>query len=293
MRTLYVTDLDGTLLNKQSRISETSICVINRLIEQGILFTYATARSLTSALPVTKGLAVEIPIIAYNGTFIVNPKNNEILYSLGFTAEQCAEIIAVLKQNKVSPMVYAFVDGVERVSWCTENENDGIRYYLQQRQGDKRFRPLQSEENLYAGEIFYFSCIGEPEQLRPVYETLVKHPDLRCTFQQEIYRSEYWCEIMPKRATKAEAIGQLKERLQCDRVIVFGDAQNDIPMFEIADACYAVENAAEELKAIATAVIGSNEQDGVAKWLLEHTNDSRSEPIGEQVGMPVCRWETL
>lgn len=40
--------------------------------------------------------------------------------------------------------------------------------------------------------------------------------------------------------------------------------------FRISDECYAVENAVEELKAIATGVIGSNEQDGVAKWLLEH-----------------------
>ena len=50
-------------------------------------------------------------------------------------------------------------------------------------------------------------------------------------------------------------------------MISFGDAVNDIPMFEISDECYAVSNAADELKAVATAVIDSNEDDGVAKWL--------------------------
>ena len=47
-------------------------------------------------------------------------------------------------------------------------------------------------------------------------------------------------------------------------------AINDIPMFEISDECYAVENAVGELKAFATGVIESNEEDGVAKWLLDH-----------------------
>ena len=68
----------------------------------------------------------------------------------------------------------------------------------------------------------------------------------------------------------ANAARRLKELLGCERVVAFGDAINDLPMFEISDACYAVENAVEELKAAADGVIGSNENDGVAKWLLEH-----------------------
>ena len=75
---------------------------------------------------------------------------------------------------------------------------------------------------------------------------------------------------MPKAATKANAVLQLKEILGCKRVVCFGDAENDIPMFQIADECYAVANAVPALKAIATDVIGSNAEDGVAKWLLNN-----------------------
>ena len=49
MKTLYVTDLDGTLLNSKDYISNYSINIINNLVEQGMIFTYATARSLVSA----------------------------------------------------------------------------------------------------------------------------------------------------------------------------------------------------------------------------------------------------
>ena len=73
---------------------------------------------------------------------------------------------------------------------------------------------------------------------------------------------------MPARASKANAIRKLKEMWNCTRVVSFGDAVNDLPMFEISDECYAVSNAVEELKAAATGMIESNEEDGVARWLL-------------------------
>ena len=75
---------------------------------------------------------------------------------------------------------------------------------------------------------------------------------------------------MPQNASKANAIRQLKEHLNCDRVVAFGDGENDVDMFEIADEGYAVENAVDELKAIATQVIGSNDEDAVAKWLMQN-----------------------
>ena len=77
---------------------------------------------------------------------------------------------------------------------------------------------------------------------------------------------------MPAHASKWYAIKKLKDMWGCDRVISFGDAINDIPMFEISDESYAVENAVDELKKVATGIIGSNEADGVAKWLQEHVD---------------------
>ena len=59
----------------------------------------------------------------------------------------------------------------------------------------------------------------------------------------------------------------VKQKLECDRLVVFGDGKNDIDMFEIADEAYAVENAVSELKVVATGIIESNENDGVAKYL--------------------------
>lgn len=157
MNELFVTDLDGTLLNRQDRVSPFSIRVINELVDKGLLFTYATARSLVSASRVTEGLSTRIPVIAYNGAFILQPSTGEVLAREGFTDEERSRVREVLKQYRISPLVYAFINGAEKVSWIPEHENDGIRRYLDNRQGDRRFRAVHDPDSLYQGDIFYYN----------------------------------------------------------------------------------------------------------------------------------------
>ena len=277
MRTLYVTDLDGTLLNSNDQISQYSMEIINGLVAKGMQFTYATARSLVSASVVAKGLSTTIPVIAYNGALIVNPATGEVISSLSCTGEEAARIREVLQEHGANPLVYAYVDGVERVSYVTGRENEGIRRYLEVRKGDRRFRPLEDETLLYQGNIFYFTCIADKEELLPLYEIFKRDGRYRCTLQQELYRPEFFLEIMPEKASKAEAIKRLKEIWHCGKVVSFGDAVNDIPMFEISDECYAVANGVAELKACATGVIASNDEDGVARWLADMEDSTLEE----------------
>lgn len=273
MKTLYVTDLDGTLLSSQKIVSEYSIQVIKELVEKGMLFTYATARSLSSASIVTKGLHLKTPIVAYNGAHIFNPETSERIASESFKKSEVEYVENILKEHRISPMVYSFVNNKETVSWVYGTETEGIQRYLDSRKNDGRMRSLETDEKLYEGDVFYFTCIGEKTLFEEAYKELQKEDRYMCTLQAEPYnKDEYWLEIMPRKATKANAILKLKEILGCDKVVSFGDAINDIPMFCISDECYAMENAVEELKKIATDVIGSNEKDGVAVWLKEHVN---------------------
>lgn len=276
--TLYVTDLDGTLLDTKETIPHYSLQVINHLIEKGMHFTYATARSLNSAEIVTKGLNTGIPAIVYNGAFIVNTQSKEILYECHFTSEQKERVKRLLDHQQIYPLVYGYREGrkdshlagMEQVSWFTAYENEGMRRYLDSRKGDKRLHPLSIGEDLYKGDVFYFTCIGEREALEPIYHELKDAHGYKCTLQQELYRTEYWLEIMPSEATKANGIIKLKELTGCNKIISFGDAINDIPMFQISDECYAVANAVASLKEIATKVIGSNTEEGVGKWFSAH-----------------------
>ncbi len=266
-KTLFITDLDGTLLGRDDRISPTSLKTLNALIEDGLSLTYATARSLSSASRVTSGLHLCLPVIVYNGAFIREPVTAQNLHSVSFSPVLRVRIQSVAAHLALSPLVYSFVEGRECVSWLPSRENDGIRRYLSQRSGDPRLRPLEDETALYAGDVFYYTFIGEQAALLPLYEEVSQLEGCRCVFQQELYRPEYWCEVMPAQATKAEAARKLKELLGFERIVAFGDAINDIPLFEAADEAYAVDNAAEPLKRIATGVIGANDADGVARFL--------------------------
>lgn len=79
MKTLYVSDLDGTLLRKNETLSSYTIKIINALTSSGMLFSYATARSLNTAKKVTEGLNTHFPLIIYNGAFVKDNITEEIL----------------------------------------------------------------------------------------------------------------------------------------------------------------------------------------------------------------------
>ena len=264
-KTLYVSDLDGTLLQSDQTVSAFSAETLNGLIRNGLLFSYATARSYATANKVTANLQLRIPVIVFNGTFVIDTDTQNQLISNIFTREETTNILNALSENNIYPIVNAFFDGQEKFSYVQGKETPGILDFLEQRKNDPRRNPVSDANQLYRGEVFHIACIDEEEKLRPVYERF--KDDFPCVLYRDIYGDRMWLEIHPKGATKASAILALKKILNCDKVICFGDGKNDIPMFRIADECYAVANAEPSLKAIATAVIESNEADGVAKWL--------------------------
>ena len=80
-KTLYLSDLDGTLLRADQRTSEYTNRVVNRLVDAGVHFSYATARSIDTAVRVTKGIEVDIPVIVHNGAFIVDSVTRHVLHA--------------------------------------------------------------------------------------------------------------------------------------------------------------------------------------------------------------------
>lgn len=273
MSTLYVSDLDGTLLRSNETISEYTSHVINSLTKQGMVFSYATARSLVTARKVTKGIDADIPVIVYNGAFVMDNATGNILIANYFD-ESVLSVLDVLFENGVYPIVYAYINGKERFSFVPERCSAGMKTFLESRSGDIRTNAAASIEELKSGDIFYITCIDEPEKLAPLYERFKS--TFHCVYQRDIYTNEQWLEIMPLAASKSHAIKQLQKLLKCGRVVAFGDGKNDIDMFELADESYAVQNAQEELKRHATAVIASNDDDGVAHWLEQDFRESPS-----------------
>ncbi len=263
-KTLYVSDLDGTLLRSNETTSDYTNEVINKMTEQGIMFSYATVRSMVSAPKVTKGLDAKIPLIVYNGAFIIDNQTGEMILE-NFFEEGIDGVLQDLVDNGVYPIVYTFINGIEQFLYIPEKSSKEMLEFITTRKNDRRKHPVKNKEELQEGKSFYITCIDLPEKLFPLYG---KYKDkYHCIYQKDIYSGAQWLEIMPHASTKANAARELKTLLGCNRVVVFGDGMNDIEMFQMADECYAVANAVPELKEIATDVIGGNNSDGVAAWL--------------------------
>ena len=248
MKTLYVTDLDGTLLEPDKSIKPENLKLINQLIDEDVNITYATARSLITAKQVIGDINFKIPVIVQNGTFILSPKGDMILGNyLGDS------ILDTVKDYDISPIVYSQIGKKTYFSYVKDKMSAGVKAFVDDHLDDPRNHPVNTYEDLYEGDIFYLLLIDEYDKLKPLYDLFKE--DYYAVFDQEMYSHDWWLEIMSPDASKANAIKYLKQKLQCDEVVVFGDGKNDIEMFEEADYSCAVENAAPELIKCADEVI--------------------------------------
>ena len=270
MKTLFVSDLDGTLLTKEEAVSAYSIRHINDLVARGMQFTFATARSVESAIRAVRGLNVSVPAIFYNGGLVYDLNSRQTYRYICFCEEEKRYVLSVLESFGIMPFAFTANAVSEHIAWRVGRETFGMRRYLARRRGDRRLMPVSSDDEMLVEYLFYFKCIGPREQLERAWNVLKVDPRFMCIFHQETYQNDFWMEISPREATKANGVRFLRETFGYEKLVCFGDTSNDSDMFDVCDEKYAVMNADDWLKAKATGVIGYCEEDGVVKWLDAH-----------------------
>ena len=267
LKTLYVSDLDGTLMRNDETLSSETVRIINELVERGMSFTYATARSVESARPIAGGLKLRLPVVTRNGAVLADNATGEHIKKAVFTDEEVSLLKALLTDIPYCGYVSCFI-GEEMIRTTMAGEHTvGLQSYLDYYKEDPTMKYMDSYDEMFCGLPGYVTCIGEKEEIEPIYDRVRAYDCWESMFQKDTYRDEYWLEICPKNCTKAKSLLKLKEDYGFDRLVVFGDSLNDVSMFKIADEAYAVANARDELKKLATKVIGCNEEDAVAHFL--------------------------
>ena len=263
--TLYVSDLDGTLLDSTGKLRPRTADMLNRFIEGGTLFSYCTARGLATAGEITASIKFTAPVVLMNGVFIYDPLTKQFPVRNIFGEEQCGMLRRAITENGETPMVFALIDGLERVSYIKGSEN--LKAHLSRRKSDKRRRPVSGSNELFDGEMFYAAFI-DPKNKDALDEVFTEENGFRTACYNDTYPPfQQWYEVFPASAGKANSVLKLKQLTCADELVCFGDNANDLPMFEVSDRCYAVENAIPELKARATGVIGSNDCFGVPEQI--------------------------
>ena len=266
-RVLYVSDLDGTLMRNDETISAYTERTLNELIEEGLAFTYATARSVESARTITGGLRLKLPVVTRNGTVLADNSTGRHLEKALFTEEEVRLLKELLPELPEYGFVSCFIGDEMIKTYIPGKHTPGMEKYLRKNEHDTRLRPAADPGSMFIGQPGYVTLIDDREKIAPIYERVRNYPGWECLFQKDTYWDEYWLEICPQNCTKARAVLKLKETFGFEKLVVFGDSVNDLSMFRSADESYAVANAIDELKEAATAVIGSNEEDAVADFL--------------------------
>lgn len=271
-KTLYVSDLDGTLMHKDLKISDFSVKTINALVGKGVAFTYATARSISSAGTITKELKLKLPVITRNGAVLADNNTGKIIEKALFTEKEVEMLKDMLPELPKTGFVSCYFGDDMKKVFAGSLHTAELQGYLDYYKDDPSVATVSDLSEMFMGNPGYVTIIGDKDEIEPLYIRTREYNGWECLFQKDIYRDEYWLEIAPRNSTKAKSILKLKEEYGFDKLVVFGDSVNDIPMFKIADEAYAVSNAVDELKALATGIIGNNEEDAVAVYL------SKAEP---------------
>ena len=271
-KTLYVSDLDGTLMHKDLKISDFSVKTINALVEKGVAFTYATARSISSAGTITKDLKLNLPVITRNGAVLADNNTGKIIEKALFTEKEVEMLKEMLPELPKTGFVSCYFGDDMKKVFAGSLHTAELQGYLDYYKDDPSVVTVSDLSEMFMGNPGYVTIIGNKDETEPLYLRTREYNGWECLFQKDVYRDEYWLEIAPRNSTKAKSILKLKEEYGFDKLVVFGDSANDITMFKIADEAYAVSNAVDELKALATGIIGSNEEDAVAVYL------SKAEP---------------
>ncbi len=271
-RTLYVSDMDGTLLNEDSVLSASTVTMLNRIIEQlGGLFTVATARTPATVEPLMRDVQARLPFIVIGGSALWNPVTGSFERTRGIDDETVNAVADVFNRHGLHPFIYRRHGSSLLYTHHTGPMSPQEERFVNARQHLplKRFFLDDKDYRHNADEALLIFSMNKYAVLKVLASELQAIPSCTVMLYHDIFDdSEGYLEIFTAGTSKARAIRELARDLGAERVVVFGDNRNDIAMMQAADHSVAVGNAFPEVKAAASEVIGPNTADSVPHWIL-------------------------
>lgn len=246
-------DIDGTLLAFGCKEpSEKTREALLGLQKRGIKICIATGRS-PFAVPKFAGIHFDI-IISYNGSYCF--EGDTVLYKHAMLKQDVHRIIA--NATKIGrPVILA---NLEKIS-ANGMDQDLIDYYSF---GGITLEVDPDFAKVAEGEVYQIMSGGRKEEYAALMEG-VEDAEITAWWDRAM-------DIIPKGGSKAVGIRMTLERLGLTREqsLAFGDGYNDVPMLKEVGLGVAMGNAKDDVKAIAGAVCGRVEEDGIYYFCKEH-----------------------
>ncbi|MBR6014372.1 MAG: HAD family phosphatase [Selenomonadaceae bacterium] len=259
---LFVSDIDGTLLDSGKKVSEKNIEAVQKMVERGIIVTIATGRMYRAAVPVAQELGVDVPIITYNGA-LIKTLRGEVLYEKCLPPEIVVEVTNFFEKN----------------NWYIQNYSEDNLYFPEYNDHAKFYENSQKVHGQTVGWDGMKKKTSHVCKMLGISNSLEETEKISAAVKKEfgdkisVTRSTpIFNEIVCPGISKASAIKILAEKFNADisEVMAIGDSDNDLPMLKTAGKSIAMGNAADHIKAVCDYTTGLCENDGFAEAVYKY-----------------------
>lgn len=263
MKKIVFSDVDGTLLTSDHRVSQNNRLAIISLKKSDVPFVIVSARSPAAISTITDEIAIDGgfgPIVAFSGALIC--QGDEILVSKGMKKSLCSEIIDFIEESgfKTAWCIYSFNQ------WIVRDKADPRIV----READiVKVAAVDGTADSVASDVVHkIMCIDYDPAETDKLEIALREKFTCCSVVKSCATQ---LEIMQHGVNKGDAVQSLCEIFGVDveDSIAFGDNYNDVRMLESAGVGYIMENAPEELKKLGFVSAKTNNNDGVFYALKE------------------------
>ena len=260
-------DLDGTLLSSQATILESSKEVIKKAQKKGLKVFIVTGRHHTAVRPYYAELGLDTPVVCCNGTYLYDFQNDKVLSSNPLTHQQAHHLVDLATQQDIHVAVYT------RNSMVVEQLNN---HFV------KLMKWVNSVDESVRPDVRQVPSLRDyMDKEDVIWKVLISNPDLAKMqkFVENLPLDQFspewsWVDrvdITAQGNSKGACLAELlqREQISPENVIAFGDNFNDVSMLKLVGMGIAMAEAEPEVQQSAKKVIGSHNEDSIAKALAE------------------------
>lgn len=262
--TLYVSALDGTLLNDDDELSNYTRVKLKQLLERGANIVLTTSRTPSAILSLIQDIPFIYPIVVMNGAAMYDLQKQQYKYCKTIPQDALQDIKEVFEQNNVNCFIYSVIHHVLHVYYGKFQNPIEEDYYHALRKTpfcSYVFGSIPEEQN-----SIYVYAVHEHDVIDRVYQRLKKRAafyELHVVVQKDNDHQGYSkIEIYSKEANKKASIQTLIQHYHFEHIYVFGKDVEDLSLLVTADKGFVVKNGNPEMRKHAE-VIASNNEDSV------------------------------
>ena len=253
---LVVSDVDGTLLTKDKTLTDGAKGAVRRLHEAGIGFTITSSRPTIGMRFLIEPLQITLPVGAFNGSCIVDPQLKPIEQHL-IPPPATQRALDVLNEYGVD--IWLFTSDL----WLTR---DGNGEYVPNEK-----RAIRADPTIVTDFAPYLAStckiVGASADAALLQRCEIAMQQALGAQATAVRSQSYYLDVTPPGCNKGTFVQMMAGRLgiPLDAVATIGDMQNDLAMFRTSGVSYAMGNATDDVKKLATHVTASNEDEGFAR----------------------------